>query len=146
MVHLLRCFEVYGQAICHFAHPGMALRLQEALCDYRIRLAELSMVYRFDTVREYSYAFMSDRILNGQDDPPAWTAGDDRCYDLLIRKQSRVSGKGYQSAGDQKSASPATFHHDAYEGGFATEDLPERLEWPSPAPTRCQSTDMAYSD
>ena len=71
MVHLIRCFEVYGAAICHFAHPSVALRLQEALCDYRIRLAELSMLYRFDTVREYNYAFIAARILHGQDDPDA---------------------------------------------------------------------------
>ena len=105
MVHLLRCFEVYGAAICHFAHPGIAFRLQEALCEYRIRLAELSTLYRFDTVREYHYAFMAARMLHGQDDPQAWQARDDRCYDLLVRKQPVANGKPYQANGEPKTSS-----------------------------------------
>ena len=40
-VHLQQYFEVYGQAICHYAHPGVVVRLQEDLSFYRFRLAEL---------------------------------------------------------------------------------------------------------
>ena len=71
IIYLIRCFEVYGAAIYYFAYPSVALRLQEALCNYQIRLAELLILYRFDTVREYNYAFMATRILYGQDNPDA---------------------------------------------------------------------------
>ncbi len=37
---LLRCFDVYCQAICYFAaRPHVALSLYEALIDYQIRLS-----------------------------------------------------------------------------------------------------------
>ena len=88
MVHLMRCFEVYGQVICHFAHPRMALRLYEAWCNYRIRLAELSVLYKFDTVREYNYAFMTARMLNGQDDPRPGLSGTIAA--MTSRSESRL--------------------------------------------------------
>ena len=88
MVQLLQAFEVYGQAVCHYAHPTIALRLQMALSDYRFRLAELSNTYKFDSVREYNSAFMITRILHGQDDSKAWTEDDRRCRDLLVRRST----------------------------------------------------------
>ena len=89
MVQLLQGFEVYSQAVCHYAHPTIALRLQMALSDYRVRLAELSNTYKFDSIREYNSAFMMTRILHGQDDPKAWTEDDRRCSDLLVRRLTR---------------------------------------------------------
>ena len=45
MVHLLRCLEVYSQAIAFFAHPAVESSLHRALSDYRIHLSELSVNY-----------------------------------------------------------------------------------------------------
>lgn len=74
LIQLKRCFHVYGFAICYFAaRPHVALQLHEALTDYRIRLSDLSVHCRFDSIRSYHYAFMSACILNGQDDPMAWS-------------------------------------------------------------------------
>lgn len=96
---LLRSFEVYGQAICHYAQSNVAVALQKALSDYRIRLYELSVYYSFEYIREYHYSFMAARILNGQDDPVAWAAEDRPCMGLLVRKdmQYLVSSRPTQS-------------------------------------------------
>ena len=64
---LLRCFEVYGQAICYYAQSKIALQLQIALSNYRTRQYELSVYYSFEPIREYHCSFMTERILNGQD-------------------------------------------------------------------------------
>lgn len=57
MVHLLRCLEVYSQAISFFAHPAVESSLHRALPDYRIR--------------DYNHSFLTARILTGQDNPLA---------------------------------------------------------------------------
>lgn len=69
MIHLLRCFEVYDQTICNFAHPDIAAKLQIALSNYRITPFELALHYSFNTIRDYHYSFMTARIQTGQDDP-----------------------------------------------------------------------------
>ncbi len=99
MVHLLRCFEVYGQAVCYYAVPTVALRLQEALSDYRVRLAELSIHYKFDSIRAYHHAFMNTRIITAQDDPIAWSIEDRRCNDLLVRKLPPMTNNKPYSGG-----------------------------------------------
>ena len=84
---LLRCFDVYCQAICHFAaRPHVALKLHKALIDYRIRVSDFSVHYRFDSIRAYFYAFMAARMINGQDDPLGWMTEDPVLYNNLIRK------------------------------------------------------------
>ena len=77
MVQLLRCFEVYGHAICFFAaKPHVALQLHDALVRYRVRLMDFSLTYNFASIRTYHYAFMAKRILSRQDDPIAWLSED----------------------------------------------------------------------
>lgn len=70
--HLMRCFEVYGQAICYFSAPPINYQLQEALSDYRIKLSEFAMHYTFESVRTYHYSFMQNRINIAQDSPSGW--------------------------------------------------------------------------
>ena len=68
LVHLLQCFDVYGQAVCHYAHPTVSTRLQVALLDYRLRLAELHVHYKFDSICIYHTimsSFVTIRILSG---------------------------------------------------------------------------------
>lgn len=90
MGQLLRCFEVYGQVICDYAHPDVAFQLQKALSDYRIRLYDMSVWYTFVSLREYHYSFMIGRILHGQDDPVAWITEDIGRKVLLIRKDAHL--------------------------------------------------------
>ena len=71
MVHLSHCMEVYGQIVLHFAHLSLLPKLQLALAKYRIRLANLSVTYKFESARDYNAIFMRQRILLGQDDPAA---------------------------------------------------------------------------
>lgn len=101
LIQLLRCFEVYGQAICHYAHSDVVIQLQEALSDYRVRLIDLSVYYTFDSIREYHYAFMYARILNGQDDPISWTAEDESCRNVLIRKDLVRDDTQYPGSPDE---------------------------------------------
>ena len=117
---LLRGFDVYCQAICYFAaRPHVALSLHEALIDYRIRLSDFSIHYRFDSIRQYHYSFMSARILNGQDDPIAWSTESMRCFNFLIRKNQKhwkpfttpmLQSKGYHKpTGRTRLPLPARF-------------------------------------
>ena len=105
MVQLLRCFEVYGHAICFFAsRPEVALELHEALVRYRVRLMEFSLYFSFDSIRTYHYSFMAKRILSRQDDPVAWLAEDYRCQHYLIPKphkqlQANLPGKSSAPGG-----------------------------------------------
>ena len=90
MIQLMRCFEVYGHAICFFAaKPQVAWQLHEALVRYRIRLMDFSLHFNFISIRTYHYAFMARRILSGQDDPAAWLAEDYQCQHYLILKTSQ---------------------------------------------------------
>ena len=101
LTQLLRCFYVYRQAICHFAaRPHVALKLHEALIDYRIRLSDFSAHYQFDSIKTYHYAFMAARLLNGQDDPIAWITEDRVCYNYLIRKDLSPAGDSEQDSED----------------------------------------------
>lgn len=86
MVHLGHCMEVYSQIVLQFAHPTQLRKLQRALAKYRIRLAELSATYKFESVREYNATFLRQRILLGQDDPIAWSVIDSEISDRLVRK------------------------------------------------------------
>ena len=91
MVELLRTFEVYAHAICFFAaRPRVALELHDALVRYRIRLMDFSLIYRFESVRTYHYAFMGDRILMAQDDPVAWITEDYHCRQYLIPRPPKA--------------------------------------------------------
>lgn len=86
MVDLLRCFEVYCQIVLHYAHPSVFVQLQRDLSSYRIRLMRLSYEYPFGSILRYHYAFMTARMLYGQDDPIAWVTEDYRCAHLLARE------------------------------------------------------------
>ena len=92
MVQLLRCFEVYAHTICFFAaRPHAALQLHEALIRYRIRLMDFSLIYDFDSIRTYHYAFMAKRILSGQDNPVAWLQEDYHYQHYLVPKPTEYS-------------------------------------------------------
>lgn len=91
---LIRCFCVYTAAVCHFAHSNVAVKLFQAFLDFRIKLSDWSIIYTFDTIREYLYAFMSARIAQGQDDPTAWEKEDQVLRrDILVRKDPFTSTK-----------------------------------------------------
>ncbi len=59
---LLRCFEVYGQIICFFAHETVALPLQEALSEYRCYILDLCITYTFNFVRHFHEVFVYSRM------------------------------------------------------------------------------------
>lgn len=88
VTQLMQCFGVYASAIIWFARESVRLELTMALEEYRYRLAEYSYVYKFDSLREYNYAFMTARTLEGPDDPLAWRTEDPRCSILLRLKVS----------------------------------------------------------
>ena len=77
--------------MCHYARPTVALKLQEALSEVRVRVSDLSVMYKYESVREYIYSFMAARILSGQDNPAAWATEDRRCFDLLYHKTPAMS-------------------------------------------------------
>lgn len=81
MVHLSHCVEVYGQIVLHFAYPSLIPKLQLALAKYQIRLADLSVTYKFESVRDHNATFMRQRILLGEDDPAAWSVIDSQFND-----------------------------------------------------------------
>ena len=111
MVQLLRCFEVYGHAICFFAaRPHVALQLHDALVRYRVRLMDFSLHFNFASIRTYHYAFMAKRILSRQDDPVAWLSEDYQCQHYLVPKtsqqlQANLPGRPSASNGYQAPAS-----------------------------------------
>ena len=86
MSHLLLYLEVYGQILLHFSAKAVLDPLQQSLSQYRVRLLEILVIYKFDSIRIYNAAFMRVRILLGQDDVTAWGLEDRRCSDLLVRK------------------------------------------------------------
>ena len=45
--------------------------LQQSLSQYRVRLIEMSVIYKFDSIRVYNATFIRTRILLGQDDQEA---------------------------------------------------------------------------
>ena len=111
MVQLLRCFEVYGYAICFFtARPHVALQLHDALVRYRLRLMDFSLHFTFVSIRTYHYAFMAKRMLSRQDDPVAWLSEDYECQHYLVIKtsqqlQANLPGRPSASGGYQTPAS-----------------------------------------
>ena len=86
MAHMLLCMEIYGQIVLHFFNSAILGLLQEALLKYRVRLIEMSVIYKFDSIKTYNAIFMRTRILLGQDDPQVWAREDEHCRDLLVRK------------------------------------------------------------
>ena len=89
VTQMLQCFGVYAMAVIFYAEESARLDLTLALEEYRYRLANYSYAYKFDSLREYNYAFMNARRLEGQDDPLAWRTEDPRCHILLRLKASR---------------------------------------------------------
>lgn len=108
----MRCFEVYGQAICHFSAPTVALNLQEALSDYRVKLSELSMHYTFESVKDYHLAFVALRVLMGQDDPSGWRNRADDIQHKLIQKPSSAPSGYKQGALDKVAPGRIRYCHD----------------------------------
>ena len=69
MSHLLLYLEIYGQIVLHFSAKSLLDPLQQSLSQYRVRLIEMSVIYKFDSIRAYNATFIRTRILLGQDDP-----------------------------------------------------------------------------
>ena len=105
MAHMLLCLEIYGQIVLHFSSPAMLAPLQESLSRYRVRLIEMSVIYKFDSIKAYNATFMRTRILCGQDDPRAWALEDRLCCDLLVRKLGLNEAPKPSSNGTPKSFS-----------------------------------------
>lgn len=74
--------------------------------EYRYRLPEYSYSYKFDSLREYNYAFMIARILGGQDNALAWRTEDQRCTILLRLKTSSNEATKPSAGYATKSALP----------------------------------------
>ena len=75
-------------AVIYYAQPSAKLELTWALEEYRFRLIEYSYSYKFDSLKEYNYAFMKARISEGQENTVAWRTEDHRCTILLRLKTS----------------------------------------------------------
>lgn len=58
MVHLSHCMKIYSQIVLQFAHPEKLRKLQLALTKYQIRIAELSITYKFESIRNYNATFV----------------------------------------------------------------------------------------
>ena len=103
---MLQCFGVYAMAVIYYAQPSARLELTWALEEYRYRLADYSYANKFDSLREYNYAFMTARILEGQDNALAWRTEDQRCTILLRLKTSPNEATRPSAAYVAKSALP----------------------------------------
>ena len=68
MLYLLLCLEVYSQILLHFSAKAVLDSLQQSLSQYRVRLLEILVIYKFDFIRIYNAAFIRVRILLSQDD------------------------------------------------------------------------------
>ena len=104
---LLRCFEVYSQAVYCYAHPNIKLQLHEAFSNYRVRLSDMSVQYKFDSILIYNRAFMNARLLADQDDLVAWTSNNRGCNSLLIQKLPSTTTKPYENS-SKSTSSPDT--------------------------------------
>lgn len=103
---MLQCFGVSAMAVIYYAQPSARLELTWALEEYRYRLADYSYANKFDSLREYNYAFMTARILEGQDNALAWRTEDQRCTILLRLKTSPNEATRPSAAYVAKSALP----------------------------------------
>lgn len=90
------CFQVYCQIVLHYVHPSAFVQLQQDLSSYRIRMMTFSYEYPFESILRYRYAFMTARMLYGQDDPTAWATEDHRCTHLLAREPSQSDSGTYE--------------------------------------------------
>ena len=68
MSHLLLYLEVYSQILLHFSAKAVLDPLQQSLSQYRVRLLEISVIYKFNSIRIYNAVFIRARILLSQDD------------------------------------------------------------------------------
>ena len=150
MAHLLLCLEIYGQIVLFFSIKGWREPLQESLSQYRVRLIEMSVIYKFDSIRAYNATFMRTRILLGQDDHKAWALEDRRCYDLLVRKVGLNEASKSHSGVAAKSSSPGQGICRNFNDGKCTRDqckyshICSTCQHNHPANT-CQKTSTAAS-
>ena len=122
MSHLLLCIEIYGQIVLHFSASSLRYPLQQALSQYRVRLLEMSVIYKFESIRTYNIAFMRTRLLVGQDDPAAWMLEDRRCYDTLVRKANMSeTSKASANVATKSSSSSVGICRNFNEGRCARE-------------------------
>lgn len=90
--HLMHCFTVYAVAVVRFAAIGLKEALSEALQLYTIRILQLPIHFRFDSIRDYHLSFVTARIQGGQDVAKDWLSEDQGCYNLLVRKGTPADG------------------------------------------------------
>ena len=119
IAHILQCLEVYGQTICFYAHPSVGFELANAISEYRFRLAEYSWLYTFESVKDYNTAFLTARILEGQDNPLAWRADDSRCT-ILLRQKPYKKGCRYSVP---QAVSLERWPHESIKGGTKSPNI-----------------------
>ncbi|KAL6722063.1 hypothetical protein ACLMJK_001168 [Lecanora helva] len=88
LAHMLYCFEIYAQLICHLASPQgveAELELQRALADYRVRLLKLCKVATFESLRDWHKAYLAAQIKEGQDKPSGWRERREELGHILRR-------------------------------------------------------------
>lgn len=56
-------------------------------------MSDLSVMYKYESIRAYVCSFMAACILSGQDNPTAWATEDRHCFDLLIHKTTAMSNE-----------------------------------------------------
>ncbi len=110
---LLRCFEVYGQIICFFAHETVALPLQEALSEYRCYISDLCTTYTFNSVRHFHEVFVYSRMQLCQDDAHAWRSPNKHLENQVLRTRPPATQSG---AFTPYNSRPNTAPQQAYRG------------------------------
>ena len=90
MVQLLQCMEVYSHIVAHFSQPAWREDLHVAFSQYRFGLAQMSVIYKFDSIRAYNNAFIRTRILLGQDDAAEWKGSNKACQDSWSENRPKM--------------------------------------------------------
>ena len=127
MVQLLQCLEVYSQVISHYTHASVAINLQKALWKSHSRLAELSLTYKFDSIREKNNAFITIHFLHGQDNPAACLSQDNRYYNPLLPNEPLGMNIQQYSDPASKSTSSEQSMYQNFDEGRCTRELAPAL-------------------
>ena len=72
ITHLLRAFLIYCQIVIHIAHAGTQMELQAAMHVYIDQLLGWSLLYTFESIRQFHFGFHKSRLVEGVDDPRGW--------------------------------------------------------------------------
>ena len=109
IVALLMCLEVYCTVVAEFAHPDTRHELTLAMSQYRIRLAKLSFIKTFASIRLFHEEFVARIIRSGQDNHRNWTernANADDMLEDLPKDKPRAKSSSSTSASGSRSDAP----------------------------------------